>query len=308
MRMNGLLKRSTLRAFAVVTFLVALWSPINVADAQQSSNGGTKKNFIWSVEKGKSTIYVLGSIHLLPKELMALDKAIEAGYSDSKIIVFEANIDDLSDPAFEAKVASLGLLPAGQTLEQLVSKQTYALLQQKVGELGLQMEIFNQFKPWLCALTLTSMELQRLGFNPNYGIDKNFFDRAKQDGKQMRFLETIDDQLGLFTEMSRQEEDSFLAKVLQELDTMGVKVMDMINAWKSGDPDTLASMVKIEFEGYPEVYAKMLVERNQKWVEQIEDLSGQDGNSFVVVGAAHLVGNDSMLELLKRKGFEVEQR
>ena len=79
MRMNGLLKRSTLRAFAVVTFLVALWSPINVADAQQNSNGGTKKNFIWSVEKGKSTIYVLGSIHLLPKELMALDKAIEAG-------------------------------------------------------------------------------------------------------------------------------------------------------------------------------------------------------------------------------------
>jgi uncharacterized protein YbaP (TraB family) len=306
--MNGLVKRSTLRAFAVVTFLVALWSPTNVADAQQSSNGGTKKNFIWSVEKGKSTIYVLGSIHLLPKELMALDKAIEAGYSDSKIIVFEANIDDLSDPAFEAKVASLGLLPAGQTLEQLVSKQTYALLQQKVGELGLQMEIFNQFKPWLCALTLTSMELQRLGFNPNYGIDKNFFDRAKQDGKDMRFLETIDDQLELFTEMSRQEEDSFLAKVLQELDTMGVRVTDMINAWKSGDSDKLASMVKIEFEGYPEVYAKMLAERNQKWVEQIEDLSGQAGNSLVVVGAAHFVGDDSILELLKRNGFEVEQR
>jgi uncharacterized protein YbaP (TraB family) len=239
---------------------------------------------------------------------MALDKAIEAGYSDSKIIVFETNIDGLSDPAFAAKVTSLGLLPAGQTLEQHVSKQTYGLLQQKVGELGLQVEIFNQFKPWLCALTLTSMELQRLGFNPDYGIDKNFFDRAKQDGKDMRFLETIDDQLELFTEMSRQEEDSFLAKVLQELDTMGVKVTDMINAWKSGDSDKLASMVKIEFEGYPEVYAKMLVERNQKWVEQIEDLSGQDGNSLVVVGAAHFVGDDSILELLKRNGFEVEQR
>ena len=89
MRMNGLGKRSTLRAFAVLTFLVALWSSINVAYAQQSSKSGTKKNFLWSVEKGKSTIYLLGSIHLLPKELMALDKAIEAGYSDSKIIVFE---------------------------------------------------------------------------------------------------------------------------------------------------------------------------------------------------------------------------
>ena len=308
MRMNGLFKRSTLRAIAVLTFLLALWTPIKVAYAQQSYKSRTKKNFLWSVEKGKSTIYLLGSIHLLPRELKTLNKAIEAGYSDSKIIVFETNIDSLSDPAFEAKVANLGLLPPGQTLEQQVSKQTYTLLQQKVGELGLQVEIFNQFKPWLCALTLTSMELQRLGFNPNYGIDKLFFDRAKQDGKDMRFLETTDDQLELFTEMSRQEEDSFLAKVLQELDTTRVKVIEMVNAWKSGDSDKLASMVKVEFEGHPEVYARMLVERNQKWVKQIEDLSGQDGNSLVVVGAAHLVGDDSILELLKKKGFEVEHR
>jgi uncharacterized protein YbaP (TraB family) len=306
--MHGSVKRRTLRAFAVFTFLVALWTPINVAYAQQSSQGKTKKNFLWSVEKGKSTMYLLGSIHLLPTELMALDEAIEAGYSNSNIIAFETNIDGLSDPAFEAKVTSLGLLPTGQTLEQHVSKQTYALLQQKVGELGLQVEIFNQFKPWLCALTLTSMELQRLGFNPNYGIDKYFFDRAKQDGKDIRFLETIDDQLGLFTEMDRQQEDSFLAKVLQDLGTMRVKVIDMINAWKSGDSDKLASMVEMEFEGYPVVYAKMLVERNQKWVKQIEDLSKQNGNTLVVVGAAHLVGDDSILELLKRNGFEVEQR
>ncbi|UCF02092.1 MAG: TraB/GumN family protein [Deltaproteobacteria bacterium] len=308
MRMPGSVKRRTLRAYAVFTFLVALWTPINVAYGQQSSQGKTEKNFLWSVERGKSTMYLLGSIHLLPTELIALDEAIEAGYSDSKIIAFETNIDGLSDPAFEAKVTSLGLLPAGQTLEQHVSKQTYALLQQKVGELGLQVEIFNQFKPWLCALTLTSMELQRLGFNPNYGIDRFFFDRAKQDGKDIRFLETIDDQLGLFTEMNGQEEDSFLAKVLQDLGTMRVKVIDMINAWKSGDSNKLASMVKMEFEGYPEVYAKMLVERNQKWVKQIEDLSKQNGHTLVVVGAAHLVGDDSILELLKRKGFEVEQR
>lgn len=308
MRMNGLFKRSTLTGLAILTFLAALWAPTNVAYAQQSYQSSTKKNLLWSVEKGKSTIYLLGSIHLLPRELKTLDQAIEAAYSDSKIIVFETNIDSLSDPAFEAKVTNLGLLPPGQTLEQQVSKQTYALLEQKVSELGLQVEIFNQFKPWLCALTLTSMELQRLGFNTNYGIDMHFFDRAKQDGKEMRFLESTDEQLGLFTAMSKQEEDSFLAKVLEELDTMRVKVIEMINAWKSGDSDKLASMVKVEFEGYPEVYTKMLVERNQKWVKHIENLSGQDGNSLVVVGAAHLVGDNSILELLKKKGFEAEHR
>lgn len=307
MTMNGLLKRSTLRGFTVLLFLMILWAPIHVTYAQQSYNSRTKNSFLWSAAKGNSTIYLLGSIHLLPGELETLDKAIEAGYADAKIIVFETNIDSLSDPAFEAKVTNIGLLPPGQTLEQQVSKQTYALLQQKVRKLGLQVEIFNQFKPWLCALTLTSMELQKLGFNPNYGIDKRFFDRAKQDGKELRFLETTDDQLGFFTEMSRQEEDSFLAKALQELDSMRVQVTAMINAWKSGDSDKLASMVKAEFEGYPEVYARMLVERNQKWAEHIEGLSGQDGNSLVVVGAAHLVGDDSLLELLETKGFTVEQ-
>ena len=128
MRMNGSVKQSTLRAFAILTFLLALWIPINVAYAQQNSKNRTTKNFLWSVEKGKSTIYLLGSIHLLPRELTALDKAIEAAYNDSTIIVFETNIDGLSDPAFQAKVTSLGLLPEGQTLEQHVSKQTYALL------------------------------------------------------------------------------------------------------------------------------------------------------------------------------------
>ena len=306
MRMNGLFNRSIVKSLAVLTFFVALWCPINLAYAQQSYKSRTKSNFLWSAKKGKSTIYLLGSIHLLPRELEMLDRAIEAGYNDSKIIVFETNIDNLSDPAFEAKVTNLGLLPPGQTLEQQVSKQTYGLLQQKVNELGLQVEVFNQFKPWLCALTLTSMELQKMGFNPNYGIDKRFFDRAKQDGKELRFLETTDEQLELFAGMSRQEEDSFLAKVLQELDSTRAKVLDLTNAWKSGDPDKLASMVKVEFEGYPEIYTRMLVERNQKWVKHIEDFSGQDGNSFVVVGAAHLVGDDSILELLKKKGFTVE--
>ena len=306
MRINGFFKRCRLRGLAVLTFLLALWIPSNAAYAQQVYKSRTKSNFLWSAKKGENTIYFLGSIHLLPRELEALDKAIEAGYSDSKIIVFETNIDSLSSPAFEAKVTNLGLLPPGQTLEQQVSKQTYGLLQQKVNELGLQVEIFNQFRPWLCALTLTSMELQKLGFNPNYGIDKHFFDRAKQDGKEMRFLETTDEQLDLFTEMSKEEEDSFLAKVLEELDTTRVKVIEMTNAWKSGDSEKLKSMVNVEFEGYPEIYARMLVERNQKWLKHIEDLSGQDGNSLVVVGAAHLVGDDSILELLKKKGFAVE--
>ena len=308
MRMNGLLKRSTLRGFSVLFFLMMLWTTINVAYAQQSNKSSTRNSFLWSAEKGNNTIYLLGSIHLLPREIEELEKAIESSYADAKIIVFETNIDSLSDPAFEAKVTNIGLLPPGQTLEQHVSKQTYALLQQKVHQLGLQVEIFNQFKPWLCALTLTSMELQNLGFNPNYGIDKHFFDRAKQDGKELRFLETTDDQLMLFTEMSKQEEDLFLAKVLQELGSMRSQVVEMIDAWKSGDSDKLASMVKAEFEGYPEIYARMLVERNQKWIKHIEDFSGQDGNSLVVVGAAHLVGDDSILELLKKKGFVVEHR
>jgi uncharacterized protein YbaP (TraB family) len=147
-----------------------------------------------------------------------------------------------------------------------------------------------------------------LGFDPNYGVDQYFFDRAKQDGKKISFLESVDDQLKLFTEMSKEEEELFLAKVLMELDTLRAKVGDMINVWKDGDTNKLASIVEQEFKDYPDIYSKMLVQRNEKWVGQIETLSRQTGNKLVIVGAAHFVGDKNVLELLESKGFELEQR
>lgn len=308
MKMKHLSKQSKSTILVALTILAALWAVTHAAYAQGNLHGKTKKNFLWSVKKGENIVYLLGSIHLLAREPSLLDPAIENAYSASKEIVFEIDIDGLNAPAFQSKMTSLGLVPEGQTIEQHLSEQTYTLLQQRITALGLPMEPFNRLRPWLCALTLTSLELQRLGLNPNYGVDQYFFNRAKQDGKKISFLESIDDQLKLFTEMSKHEEELFLAKVLLELDTMRVKVGDMINAWKDGDANELAAIVRKEFKDYPDIYSKMLVQRNKKWVAQIEALSRQNNHTLIVVGAAHLVGDKSVLALLKSKGFEVEQR
>ena len=308
MKMEYLLKKNKSRVIFTLAILTTAWTVISASCPQESFQAKTTKHFLWSAKRGKSTIYLLGSIHLLTKESSLRNRTIENAYGDSKEIVFEIDLDSLQDPAFQSKMTILGLAPEGQSIRQYVSAQTYARLQQRVSALGLPMEPFTRLRPWLCALTLTSLELQRLGLDPNFGVDQYFFDRAKQDGKKVSFLESVDDQLKLFTEMSKEEEELFLAKVLMELETMRAKVGDMINAWKDGNTNKLASIVEQEFKNYPDIYSKMLVQRNEKWVEQIETLSKQNGNKLVIVGAAHFVGDKNVLELLESKGFELEQR
>jgi len=258
--------------------------------------------------QGKNVIHLLGSVHFLASESFPLAEEIENAYAGSRKVVFETDMDVLHDPAFQTKMTTLGLIPEGHTIQQYVCKRTYSSLKKKAERLGLPMELFDRLKPWLCALTIAAMEVQRLGLNPNYGIDNYFFTKARKDGKQILFLESVGDQLRLFTEMSKKQEESFLEQTLEDLEVLETKLSDLIAAWTHGDADRLASLVEIGFKGHPEIYEKMVVQRNKNWVGQIDALIQQEGNVLVVVGAAHLVGNENVLKLLRSRGYEIKQR
>jgi len=288
--------------------LTIVWSWATALQGQETFQGKGKKSFLWTAANGESAIYLLGSVHFLASESFPLADAIENAYSSSKKIVFETDIDGFNAPAFQAEMATLGLIPEGQTLQQVLPEQTYKSLNNRVEMLGLPMELFDRLKPWLCALTLTAMELQRLGLESNYGIDHYFFNKAKKDGKQILFLESVGDQLRLFTEMTKRQEASFLQQTLEDLEVLETKLAELIGAWASGDADRLRSIVEIGFKGHPEIYEKMVVQRNKNWATQIERLIQQGGNALVVVGAAHLVGEESLLRLLRSRGYEIKHR
>jgi uncharacterized protein len=163
-------------------------------------------------------------------------------------------------------------------------------------------------RPWLCGLSLTIGELQRLGFDPWYGMDRHFFDRAKKDGKNILALETIEEQLRLFSDMDPTQQDSLLKETLEELDITEKLFREAILAWDCGDTERLYEITMKSLEAHPDIYRELFTKRNLRWAGKIEKLLNQNGTVTVIVGAGHLAGRDSVISLLARKGFRITQR
>ena len=268
----------------------------------------TKKNFLWSMATNRNTLYLLGSLHVLTSDSYPLAKEIERAYDDSQKVVFEADLDALNDPIMQAKTMALGLYPLDQTLRQNISEETYRALEKKVVEAGLSMAAFDHLRPWACALTLAVTALQRLGFDQTHGIDTYFFHKAKKDGKEKIFLEAVEYQVNLFANMGKGEQELCLRQALDDLEVIETMASDMVDAWKTGDVPKLDAIINKSLKKYPHIHDRLLVQRNKNWVSQIENLMNQDDNVLVIVGAAHLVGTQSLLDLFRGKGHTVTQR
>lgn len=266
------------------------------------------KSILWQVQSGENTLYLLGSMHVLKKDSYPLPPLMEEIYAASNTIVFETDMDEMDTPAMQQKIVSYGRLPAGQTLQQQLSAPTWQQLQLKLADLNIAEANVQQMKPWLCALTLTVTDLQRLGFLPEYGLDEHFYRRAKQDNKKIIPLESVDFQLSLFYSQSRQEQEEFLRQTLTDLQVADRLSGEMEKAWKTGDDGKLAGLIAMSFAGYPKQYERLVLQRNKNWLPVLEKIVKREQATLVVVGAGHLVGPNSLVDLLRRKGYAVEQR
>jgi uncharacterized protein YbaP (TraB family) len=308
MGIRQVFERDNHRLLRILFFLVCVCVLFNIVYATQSVQAETGKHFLWSIQTAKNTVYLLGSVHFLRSDAYPLADTIERAYDDSQKIMFEADLDAMKDPALQTKMMTLGLYLDGQTLRQNIPEETYKVLEEKVVAAGLPMAQFDHFRPWFAAVTLTVIELEKLRFDPSYGVDAYFFGKAKKDGKQRIFLERAEYQLDLFAKMSKRDQESFLKQTLEDLKVLETMASDMVNAWQTGNADTLDAIMNMGFKEHPDIYDRMIVQRNKKWVAQIEDLMNQEENVLVIVGAGHLVGNQSVLQLLKQRGRKIEQR
>ena len=214
----------------------------------------------------------------------------------------------MMDPAVQAKMLSMGLYPEGQTLFQNISDEMRNSLKKKMSDQGLPLQQFERFRPWFIAVTLTLLELQRLGFSPDYGIDVHFYGRADSDHKEIGFFETVDSQLDLLGKMSAHDQNAFLGQTLMDLEVAAQMADDMLKNWKNGNADKLSAILFKSFKGYPQIEERLLGRRNIQWVKKIEEMMTEDKNIFIVVGAGHLVGPGSVVVLLREKGYVVKQK
>jgi uncharacterized protein YbaP (TraB family) len=267
-----------------------------------------QKSFLWKVKSDDNTVYVLGSLHLMRQVDYPLDKSIEDAFKKSDVLAVEANINDVTQLDLETLLEK-AFYPENETLEDHVSKDTYETIKKETENLGLPLMLVNRQKPWFLALSLSSMELLRLGFNPSYGIDMHFMSQASGKKKILE-LESLEYQFNLLSSFSDDEQEAFLLYSLKELHILEQEVESMIKAWKSGDTRALESIMEKSTSGdidMSTVLEKLIIERNRNMVSKIEGYLEDDKPYFVIVGAGHLVGEKGIISLLKEKGYTVEQ-
>jgi len=281
-----------------------MWTAGAELQAGQSQSPTGHKSCLWSLQTGSTTLYLLGSIHLLTADAYPLAPAIEQAYQASQLLVFETVLGAFQDAAIQSRMIDLAKYPQGQNLFQTIDLSTKRLLEKKLAPLGLPPETFAPFRPWFVAVNLEVLEAQKMGFDPAYGVDLHFYAKAQHDGKQTAFLETPEEQLAIFAKMSPADQNAFLNQTLQELDLMGKLASEMVAYWRNGDAQRLHALLSESFQNHPTLYKRMIIERNRRWSEQIARLIRQHRNIMVVVGAGHLVGPDSVVEMLRRKGYQ----
>ncbi|MDP1853189.1 MAG: TraB/GumN family protein [Candidatus Omnitrophota bacterium] len=267
-----------------------------------------QKSFLWKVKSGLGKVYLLGSIHVAKSNLYPLDKKIEDAFSASDVLVTELN---LISPGLDATLRFMekGIYPAGKTLDRVLSSETMDLIKIKTKNLGMDFAEVNTYKPWFLALQLMGLELVRMGFNPDYGIDMHFLKKA-EGNKETLELETFEYQLGLFESLTDKEQELFLLSTLQDLDLLASEVDKMTKIWKVGDTAAMEAMLDRALSKNPEtgsMYEKMIFERNKNMVLGIERLLLSGKSAFVIVGSAHLIGSRGIVEKLREKGCSVEQ-
>lgn len=269
----------------------------------------TQKSFLWSVRSETATVYLLGSIHVAKPELYPLHPSIEAAFDQSDTLVVEINPDEFDMRGLQSLFVQYGSYPPTETLDQKVSKETYLLVEKKFQEAGMPMEEFKRFKPWVLAVMLQSVELQRLGFDKWYGIDDHFLTQAKGK-KQITAFETVEYQVSLFDSFSDRLQELFLRYTLSDIDLLAAQMDSIVKGWQAGDGSAIEALIFQSMTDEPElapVYEKLIYERNAQMASDVEAFLKTKHRYFAVVGAGHLVGKGSIVDLLRKKGYIVEQ-
>ncbi len=260
---------------------------------------------IWEMRGSSANIMLLGSVHLLRESDYPLPDNIVRAMERSACLVFELDMDDLDPLMSQTLFQNLGRVPEGTSLADILGPGNYAVASERSRELGIELDLLSEFKPWFAALTIMNLQLMRLGFVPQLGLDQQLAAAAISAGKEVTGLETLEFQIELFDGMPDPVQVQLLMQTLQEADLLEDQMGVLVGAWRDGDTDILARELGRNFSEYPDLYRSLVTERNASWAEQIMELGDGDRDCLVVVGALHLVGNGSLIDLLREKGADI---
>lgn len=265
------------------------------------------KPALWVVKDADTTIYLFGTVHLMPKDADWHYPALDHALAESSTLYIEVTDDDPASMA--ALVLRHGMDPGHPLSSQLSPSEAHRLsvLANKTGVPG-GMQTLNMMRPWMAALTLAVTPLLKAGLAPEQGVDKQLKASMLGAGKPVLGLETAEQQIRFLADMPRAVELALLRSTMRDADKGPIKLTALIDAWKAGDADTIARIGNDDIRKLePRLYQLLLVQRNEAWATKIATMLQQPGVVFIAVGAAHLAGPDSVQAHLEQLGLPVEQ-
>ena len=262
---------------------------------------------VWKISNDGKQLFIGGTIHVLSEDDYPLPVEFEQAYEQSEIIVFETDMQNLDSPEVQQAMINAVTYKDDRNLQQDLSEETYQLLGSYLTNLGIPETALNSFKPGMVAVTITVIELQRLGISAE-GVDAYFSGKAVTDDKALGQLETIEEQISFIAAMGEGKEDELILSTLKDVEQLSGMMEGIVVSWRSGNTEDLEKLFISELkQEFPKIYLDLIVKRNNAWFPQIEKMASNDTVEFILVGAAHLVGQDGILARFSAKGYTVEK-
>ena len=260
------------------------------------------KPALWKLADKDTTIYLFGTIHILPDGVDWFHGPLAYAFKHSDVLVTE--LPDVAPLEVMKSIARYGVLPAGESLREKLEDERRGRYEMALTALGQQPAMFDRSKPWVPAMLLPLLAVQQYGYAPDRGVEATLDAKAKASKLPREGLETLDFQFGLFTQQSEAQQIEFLDTVVKGIPEMKGLIEAMVKAWSAGDADQLAAVLNAEDDDA--AFAEMMLySRNRTWTKWIEARMQQPGTVFLAVGAGHLAGPKSVGDLLSKDGFRL---
>ncbi|UTW02046.1 TraB/GumN family protein [Amphritea atlantica] len=262
---------------------------------------------VWKVSSGDNLLYVGGTLHVLRQKDYPLPVEFDRAYQAADTLIFETDIAQLHRPAVMQKMQQAMRYPEGISgLDKRVSAALYQRIVKVWSQYGLPVEALSGLRPSGIVITLTLLNLRQIGVDAQ-GIDDFYHSRATAEGKPVAGLESVDQQIRLLAGMGAGDEEKFMRMSLDELEESGRVINEMVDAWRRGSLVDLERLVIDDMRREsPAAFRVLMVDRNQKWLPQIETMLHSRPVEFVLVGSAHLAGKEGLIHQLQQRGYRVE--
>lgn len=295
------------RSFAAGLRGIALGAALALAPA--AADRAAAEPAIWRVTDDDSTVWVFGSVHLLPPGTPWRRAEVDAALAAADIVYFEIKSDEMASLESQTRLIELGLNPPGVRLTDQLSPAGLDRLDALLADLGASRAAVDQLRPWLAMITLEVLFAQSVGATVEDGVDATLEADAVAAGKEVRAFETVEQGLDFLAGLSDADQIALLEESLilyQEHPEFG---QELQTAWLTGD---LPALEELLFGALgqmpPAVYERVVRNRNLDWADQLDAaMAGGDETILVVVGAGHMLGADSLIVLLEERGYTAER-